>query len=146
MHISLLFLALLSAACAAPQPQAEAYAVVTVQMGTHSYDAIRWNRATGKAYLLRGQAWQEIPEADSNAVVPRGTYEVQFIPLLNDWGAIRINVETGDTWTMASGQWVAILSEPISEAQPNAPIVNEVEPEGATSIEPEEDTTPDRTK
>ena len=61
---SLILLLLLSAGYAAPQMQNGTYAVVTVQMGAHSYDAIRWNRTTGEAYLLRSQAWQPIPEAD----------------------------------------------------------------------------------
>ncbi len=105
---SLILLLLLSAGYAAPQMQNGTYAVVTVQMGAHSYDAIRWNRTTGEAYLLRSQAWQPIPEADIDTSLPEGTYEVQFISLLNDWGAIRINTQTGESWTMSDGQWIAI--------------------------------------
>jgi len=77
-------------------------------MGMHSYDAIRWNRTTGQAYLLRNQAWQPIPETDRDKPLPEGTYEVQFISLQNDWGAIRINTETGESWTMSEGKWIAI--------------------------------------
>ena len=130
---ALLFLLLIGAGCADAPSKTEAYSVVTVQMGGHSYDAIRWNRATGEAYLLRGQAWRKIPEADRDAVLPKGTYEVQFIALLNDWGAIRINTATGDSWTMADGQWIAIRSAPATNTQPDLPAFD-----GAVPFEPAE--------
>ena len=115
-QIPLIVLLLVTASHATPQPETGAYAIVTVQMGAHSYDAIRWNRTTGESYLLRSQAWQPIPEADIDTSLPEGTYEVQFISLQNDWGAIRINTQTGASWTMSDGQWIAI-----EEAVPTEP-------------------------
>ncbi|MFU8781042.1 MAG: hypothetical protein ACNA71_08475 [Kiritimatiellia bacterium] len=145
---ALLFLLLIGAGCADAPSKKEAYSVVTVPMGEHSYDAIRWNRANGEAYLLRGQAWQNVPEADPNAALPKGTYEVQFIPLQNDWGAIRINTETGDSWTMANGQWIAIRSTSSPNTQPDLPVfdgtvlLDPVEINTGEETPPEVDTSP----
>jgi hypothetical protein len=135
ISIASMLILLLGAGCTAPQSKTAAYSVVTTRMGNQSYDAIRWNRATGKSYLLRGQAWQEVPEDAPNAALPKGTYEVQFIPLLNDWGAIRINSETGDSWAMANGQWIAILSSPLPQTQRESPGFNETSALEPVSIE-----------
>ncbi len=133
----------LSTGYATSETQTGTYAVVTVQMGPHSYDAIRWNRTSGESYLLRSQAWQPIPESDEDTELPEGSYEVQFIPLQNDWGAIRINTETGESWTMAEGQWVPIESAPDVTPEPDIPFLDDAVPMEPAETETGKNAPPD---
>lgn len=140
IRICIIMLLCISAGHATSEIESGTYAVVTVQMGTHSYDAIRWNRASGESYLLRNQAWQPIPETDEDTELPEGIYEVQFIPLQNDWGAIRINTETGESWTMAQGEWIPIASDPEDTAEPEDVDIEDLVPADPATIEESADT------
>jgi hypothetical protein len=41
---------------------------------------------------------------------PESRYEVHIVPLKNDWGALRIDVVSGRSWTATPQGWVEIVA------------------------------------
>jgi len=70
------------------------------------YVAVRMQRATGQAWLVKNGNWQPIADAEPQ---PQGTYVLEVVSSghadQSNWQAFRINVDTGRTWRLVSGKW-----------------------------------------
>ncbi|HYB98485.1 MAG TPA: hypothetical protein VEC57_05055 [Candidatus Limnocylindrales bacterium] len=90
-----------------------AYDVVAVQSSDMGWNAIRYHRHTGKASKLQSGYWVEIPDSSE---LPRSEYRVVIVPLRDDWGAVRLDVHSGQSWVAAPEGW-----QPVKDGQPPSP-------------------------
>ena len=81
------------------------YKLVTKQIASGKFIAVRYMPRTGAAWLLADQKWRTI---EDKKPVDTGKYVVEVVGLVGDWGAARMDQETGRSWILNQGAWLEI--------------------------------------
>jgi len=94
-----------------PAPAAEEaattgdYDMVMITMTNTLWEAVRFQKKTGKSWVVINGNWVDIKETGT---VPASDYRVYMVAVAQDWGAVRMDVRSGRSWRAEAGKWVEI--------------------------------------
>ena len=82
-----------------------AYDIVMVERGGGDWRAIRYKPETGQSWYIRHGLFIELLE---QKIIPKSEYKIVMSKHKGGWGAVRLDVISGDTWKLKNETWMKV--------------------------------------